>query len=533
MDRELIAEASNPQTSSERLGELCRHYLYTDDEVAATLARNPAMEISVLHKLAERFPGEVLRNPQLRECSPDWVRGLSTNAVQALLSQNPLPKWMLDEFVDWYHSEVRELAKLHVQLAGEAGLNWRDEAQDAFLPLQKMGLREPDGHVWYPWPLIPPEKESFCPWFLKEEFFQIKGSPPPPPNPAPPPPRTPTGATEVWRLENNDSLVRLDWARDPNASVDALKILALDEDREVLEAVARHPKYPQQFLPLLRRRIERTERWGISRRDGDIASSASAPVELIHQMARDVTKPWKVRKRAIKNRLTTGEVLGELASDPDPVVRHAIAKHRRTPANVLERLAMDDVPEVRWAALRHATVPESVLEQTLAQHHQTLDSWYLDFVAVAANPNLPEHTVDRLAVELFRTSTGEHLTPFGGVDNPWSNRGTAILDMYWQQAAQALAANPSTPIRLRARLRLSQIRWFVSMLSNYDNVLLRAIALSHYLVPEEKMTVGAKSHVWQWRFAVATNSNAPRHLLHLLAQDGHRLVRAAARERMT
>ncbi|MFC5754680.1 hypothetical protein [Actinomadura rugatobispora] len=103
-----------------------------------------------------------------------------------------------------------------------------------------------------------------------------------------------------------------------------------------------------------------------------------------------------------RGRHTPPERLHELAEDPLPAVRIAIAKNPQTPPQVLRRLADDEHPTVAWNALLRPQMPETGLRRLAELESRNHGRRNLALrEAIAHHPNAPEP----LRTELTSTGT--------------------------------------------------------------------------------------------------------------------------------
>jgi hypothetical protein len=184
-----------------------------------------------------------------------------------------------------------------------------------------------------------------------------------------------------------------------------------------------------------------------------------------------------------------------LGEDDDPQVRARAARSPAMPLDLLAWLAEDESRAVRRAVAENPNTTTKILA-VLAQDY----SWSNEPVrlAVVQHPNVSASLLEQLA----------------------SDRSARVR--------QAVLAHPDVPALARERILVAALE-HCQMLSE---PIYQTIALAHPLTPATKLMAGVRSIEWIERYALARNPAAPDEALQALAQDGNRLVRAAARERV-
>ena len=102
------------------------------------------------------------------------------------------------------------------------------------------------------------------------------------------------------------------------------------------------------------------------------------------------------------------------------------------------------------------------------------------------------------------------------------------------EAFGVLLAHPQLSPELRQRVKRlrREAMLLLFALSGVWKNFQRALALSFVETPPEFLREAQGSPRWITRVALARNPAAPRDVLEILARDGNRYVRAAARERL-
>jgi hypothetical protein len=91
-----------------------------------------------------------------------------------------------------------------------------------------------------------------------------------------------------------------------------------------------------------------------------------------------IAKYPEMRRWVAHNKTVPASILQQLATDPDAVVRWAVAGKRKLSSAVLQRLAHDPDDSVRVRVARHRSAPAEMLEM-LAQD----ESWVVREAAIA------------------------------------------------------------------------------------------------------------------------------------------------------
>lgn len=185
------------------------------------------------------------------------------------------------------------------------------------------------------------------------------------------------------------------------------------------------------------------------------------------------------------------ELLEQLAQNQDGGIRLYVAMNPNTPVQLLELLAQDKTPGVRIHVAKNPNAPVQLLE-LFAQDE---DKWIRR--TVASNPNTPLMLVDELLKQLAQ------------------DENHAVREF--------VAGHPKTPVSLLLEVTLK--------VCPQDST----PCLSRFLVllyPQASYQAIGKyycSEIWLERYAIAQNSNTPLDILHTLAKDANRIVRAAAK----
>jgi len=236
-----------------------------------------------------------------------------------------------------------------------------------------------------------------------------------------------------------------------------------------------------------------------------------------------------------------------LLDDGDPDVLGSLAHQRDTPETVLVELARRaPLTEKSFDHLTHAlvsnnTVPQAVLE-TLVANRTEADAtegapwWY---ATLAAHPHVTPAllaTVLEAALAYQRRHRSRWFsrrhpdTWLALVNNP--KLPTELLHHFAEHPARevryALLQRPDCPPEMRQQMRAAALR---RNLEKGTSVLGRASAVADTATSAEWLRWLLPKAGWVERLAMIENPNLPDDLLVVLAQDAHRLVRAAAQQR--
>ena len=237
-------------------------------------------------------------------------------------------------------------------------------------------------------------------------------------------------------------------------------------------------------------------------------------------------------------------VLNRLFDDGEQKVLERMARSRDTPRSLMHRLAAP--PAVgKWAQvgmnlLDNLAAPPEVLQAVLAGR-ATEDAangtpwWY---AVVVENRNVTSSILDQLVARLVidqqagRDCTGHYAQQI------WVNlaRNPLLRPVHLQHFAyhpsrevrEALLQRLDCPPALRAEMRATVL---VRNLTEPSSVLGRASALAAADTHVDWLRKLHPKAGWVERLAMIENPNLPADLLAVLAQDAHRLVRAAAQQR--
>lgn len=310
-------EASDPQTSAERLSLLARSQ---EKEVRRAVAQNPNTPFAALYELSFEFTDEFWQNPAqplfLLE-NPAFFQSLSLYKRAQLLSSEHVPQGFLEASaqhpVPFIRKAVAALPHCPVRLLIAL-------AHDPEPELRRQVAQHPS---------VPDAALERLSW---DQDPNIRAE-------AARRPNTPRSSLE--RLAQDASAkVRAAVAQNPNSPAPLLEALSNDPSLSVREAVAQHPNTSAGILARLA-----TE--SASLREA-LTQNPGLPASLLEQLSQD--EHWVIRQKMAKRNDLSGALIAFFSRDPSWQVRLAIAE--RPEALILGRLVQDRRPEVREAALR-------------------------------------------------------------------------------------------------------------------------------------------------------------------------------------
>ncbi len=313
--------------------------------------------------------------------------------------------------------------------------------------------------------------------------------------------------------------VRFDVARHPSTPRPALEALCEDQDGAILDALARREDLsPELRARIKARRAVATQRrtWRLPKR---VARDPSTPVEYLVELARSTVV--SARRGAALNPNLPLEILCSLAQDPESLVAQGVAASPRTPPDVLDKLAQSDSIYVRQSVAGNPSAPVAALLRLADDNdrHSSMPT------RVAANPALPLEALEMLAAkEDDRLDEGLARHPA---------LPASLIEAIAQRAnvhtLDALAQHPNAHRELKARLHDQIKRGILDYYVGADTAMQRAVEVSQPDAASKLFNESMESGDWITRLAVARGPVAWPGALQVLARDGNRLVRAAAR----
>jgi HEAT repeat protein len=233
---------------------------------------------------------------------------------------------------------------------------------------------------------------------------------------------------------------------------------------------------------------------------GAVASNPNTPLELLQQLAKDEDL-W-VRKEVAENPNTPAELLQQLAKDEDSDARREVAKNPNTPVELrlelLQQLAKDEKWAVRREVARNPNTPGELLQQLAKDESSDVRG------DVARNPNTPLEAYFYLRLDKNQSVRDSAIGSLSGL----------------QPEQQSCLKELATPFLLQECTKGS------------PPSLPRLIAMLHPEYPVPALARHFRSSDWRERCAIAQNPSTPPNTLAILAREGNRVVRAAAKENL-
>ena len=518
------AVAANPNTPLTTL-------LWLSEQHMTEFTRNPALPLHLLvdaHALAdmpEVGAGQLLRDPDL---SPLLLEGLRHHNA-------PI---------------VSKAANAHVAVAGEAGTEWQGAYRANFLATPSNCHKYSTVHMLLQAlndpPVVPYILSSIFDLLLdhpqQEYVLMIYPFTPP----------------CQLRMNPGDGTYL---AVNPNRPVDMLPWLA--RTRGAQSGAIQHPQVAsailaqiiwseRKFLEEPRiRMLHKNSSTDFVSLQRQVAHAAHTPEALLMELATSDEVP--IRTEVARNPTTPVPTLMQFLHDTSLAVRCAAMRHPRMPQHIItqrwsqqmgseERLALaislaanPSTPSAILATLayhEHYEVREGIAENPssppITLEHLANDSHPLINCLIAQHPATPTHVVTRLANET-------NVYVLAGV----AQNLTTSFAKAWQLAQRDY--HISSAIRQRADFTLDQQKQILSLVMDQtlatkcrqNSIIVASILLSSPLVTAEVLAREVE-RPWHWlvRCAITYNPNISTAVLHILAHDGIRYVRAAARERL-
>ncbi|HBE19857.1 MAG TPA: hypothetical protein DEG17_21585 [Cyanobacteria bacterium UBA11149] len=191
-----------------------------------------------------------------------------------------------------------------------------------------------------------------------------------------------------------------------------------------------------------------------------------------------------------------------------------IARNHNTPIDILKQLANHKYYRVRLSVALNINSTFNILNQ-LAN-----DPDYRVCHAVASNPNTPASLIEKLVTE-----KGNIIICHGAIPNPHSS--TSILENFLTHSTATIRLAAAQEYLHRHPNKLPKVLEKFAAISTHYSI--RFFALLHHQIPAKPLVENSKSTIWIERYAIAQNPNTPTDILHILAKDGNRIVRSAAK----
>jgi hypothetical protein len=369
---------------------------------------------------------------------------------------------------------VAEVARLHVNWAGELTQNWQTEIETVFQTAQ---LGQNDRLAVELLKIAPVPPVFISRWVPAEALIQGLRNP-----------HMPIRYRLQWleRLAQEPTLEpRLQVAESSETPLPVLELLVGDIELPVRLAAKLNPNCPPALIELVEGQqaiavdwqtdaeqlvMLGQSRWAWLRLS--VAQNPSTPVTMLEELATDPA--FKVQLAVAKNPSTPASILAQLASHPETVIQAAVAQH----PNATESILLQLLPSQRSLILQRQALPAGVLQQVFDEAalapdpiRATRDLFYFLF----RQPHTPETVLAALSewdVDAIRADllARNQQSPSPEVLEGWVNErmdylaevarhpnvSRAILERLAPcpnpKVRLAVAQNPITPTELKYQL---------------------------------------------------------------------------------
>ncbi|RUS95565.1 hypothetical protein DSM106972_090410 [Dulcicalothrix desertica PCC 7102] len=248
------------------------------------------------------------------------------------------PRQLLEVLANSAHPEVAQAASMHVNLAGEAGEDWQEIAEEA---IKTAPLGQNDRLVAELLRLAPVPEVLVSQWM--------------------------PGHRLIEGIENQYMPQRY--------RVKLLERLALSPIIQERLKAAAHPDIPYSTLEQLAGDLELPIRIAVK-------YHANSPTQLIEQIEaqHEIAQNWE----------TNPEELAVLGNSPWSWIRLAVARNPYTPPETLAKLAQDSSESIQLAIAQNLAAPADVLDLLLNHYNEAVPK------AIAKHPNASEDALVKL-----------------------------------------------------------------------------------------------------------------------------------------
>lgn len=521
------------------------------------------------------------------------VKSQNWEAITCLGMNPQTPKAILERLVQTtWNPEFQQVAKLHVNWKGEISEGWeeiaRQEIEKLFKSHHHIDYLQEFKRIWEISQVGPTslpdcviEQQAIAadpetPRRLLESLssskhFEIRLAVA----------ANPSTQSEILAqlAEEQNEWIHQAIAENPNTTPGVLTQLATDSEQSVavLEAITRHPETPltileqlisSQYPTVTQGAIENLywetnldPKWKTLYQNRLVSSSPDLPSHLWQKLEKMVVNPdHEIRSKIAAHPKTPPQILYKLAHDPDIEVRLALVNNPQIPATILGELICHEsgVLPPTDSELQSSSLLQEILKISPA-------NWWIQ-TEIAGNPNTPRRLLRKLA---------NHYDP--GI------RGTVAANSHTppdcllklaqdrdKSVQRKVHHNPHVPLKA-LQLSLQKIRsgqnstqWYKpyeqslcqedlnkffeiappylkrfpedgplvfveSCLNSTTSLNLRLLALCYPEISATALVNFSSSAYWIERYCIAQHPNTPIPSLERLAQDGNRIVRAAAK----
>jgi hypothetical protein len=330
---------------------------------------------------------------------------------------------------------------------------------------------------------------------------------------------------------DNYSQVRLKVAENPKTTARLIDDLVqyIEWHPTVLKALVQHPNTSISSLI----KLAKSE-------DKEVVDLAEQRLKKIQEL-KEFERDWQEIATGLSE-LEGIEQFYEMQELPEqPAILLALAQDPGTPDHLLRKLADYPDLQIQYAVATNAQTPSDIVEDMI-KNDDLLNYFTVDYIRL--NQNIFDY-VFLHSPEFIRQELAK---------NPYLSKDMMITLLKTQKfnICEALLENPSVswevieyclrdrrldiPLPLLMRYleeKPSGVPLLLSYLAErHQGFWSRLLILSHPETPSEVLEKNRLSLEWLHRYAVAQHQNTPIEALKSLANDGNRVVRAAAKDRL-
>lgn len=255
-------------------------------------------------------------------------------------------------------------------------------------------------------------------------------------------PRTPQHALAKLATEKDDNIVQL-VALNPSTSQETLAKM-LETPQGVNGYAARNPGVPISLLEKLAAHADADVRC-------HVACNRITPPEILEKLAADSDR--RVRTEVVANPNTTLKILENLTTDENNYIRATVARHRNTSVKILEKLFGDTNYDVREAVAENTKTPPALLAKSAEK-----DGMNNVVKSASLNPQTPEESrqiafarLKLLDEEVNKNILDRHVKEASNTST-YSYRLKELSSSKYIEVRVAVAANPNIPPETYQRL---------------------------------------------------------------------------------
>jgi hypothetical protein len=324
----------------------------------------------------------------------------------------------------------------------------------------------------------------------------------------------------------------------PNIPAVLLEKLAMSHHVLVQREVAQHPNTPKSALKLLALLPDIEVRCHVAR------NRNTSPFELLLLAIDDAVE---VRREIAKHPKTPVIALERLAMDQDVGTRLEVAHHPNTPVSSLEHLTLDENFYVRTVAISNPNTPIDILIDLIlcktflvkmrSETRSNLVNLFSEKLVVHPESRVRKGIVRSNHPPDFSFKKTPHPTHLGLVNSAVNNQNTSVLILRKLLSNRDLYDNSDKAYRIVAshylKYQPKSLPFVLKKIVEYStDSFERFVALLHPQVTPSALAQNLWSLDWLERYCIAQHPNTPLSTLKELANDGNRIVRTVAENRL-